>query len=102
MITEIEEKEKRIVPQRRTRMTEAIEDSDSEVEELQYSDSDISMQSDFDNVDDMQLVKSRAQKKRGSASAEGGGFARTPEELKQLQYLRWVKDFEVYDLNADL
>ena len=83
-------------------MTEAIEDSDSEVEELQYSDSDISMQSDFDNVDDMQLVKSRAQKKRGSASAEGGGFARTPEELKQLQYLRWVKDFEVYDLNADL
>mmetsp|Transcript_24725 Transcript_24725/g.30879 ORF Transcript_24725/g.30879 Transcript_24725/m.30879 type:complete len:93 (-) Transcript_24725:2654-2932(-) len=82
-------------------MTEAIEDSDSD-EELQYSDSDISMQSDFDNVDDMQLVKSKAQRKRGERSAEGGDYVRSPEEQRQLMQLRWVKDFEVYDLNADL
>ena len=100
-LTEIEDKERRIVPQRRTRMTEPVEDSDDD-EEPQYSDSDISMPSDYDNLDDMQLVKSKARKRKGERSAEDGGYKRTPEEKKQLMQMKWNKDFEVYDLDADL
>ena len=82
-------------------MTEPVEDSDDD-EEPQYSDSDISMPSDYDNLDDMQLVKSKARKRKGERSAEDGGYKRTPEEKKQLMQMKWNKDFEVYDLDADL
>lgn len=64
-------------------MTEAVEESEDEEDgEPQYSDSDISMPSDFDNLDDMLLVKSKARKRKGERSADDGGYLRTPEEKK--------------------
>ena len=64
-------------------MTEAGEMEESEDEEAgepQYSDSDISMPSDFDNLDDMLLVKSKARKRKGERSDADSGYLRTPEE----------------------
>jgi len=73
-MTEIDDKEKRIVPQRRTRMTVAeFDESDSDDDdEPQYSDSDISLPSDFDNLDDMLLVKSKARRKKDANSSADG------------------------------
>ena len=70
-MTENDDKERAIIPQRRTRVTEIFDDSDSE-EDPQYSDSDISMADDFDNVDDMTLVKAKARRRLGTRSAADG------------------------------
>ncbi len=54
---------------------------DDDQTDIAYSDSDISMDEDYDKTEDMQLVKAR-QRKTQTGQSNDSNFSRTAEETK--------------------
>lgn len=82
-------------------LSEYIEDENESRPSIKVSDSDMSEEEINKEAPNMELVKSKVKQQKKGSQAQS--FAqRTPEETRLLQSLNWNKDFEVYDLNADL
>ena len=67
-----------------------FEDSD---ENLEASDSDVSLVTDSDDSDNMGLIKSKGRQRKEGGAAVLSSHQRTPEEIRQLELMKWNKKF---------